>query len=383
MTAGQEAARGELLDVVRRLLRDTSPVSAAHLPYEDGSSFDRELWRLLGTGLGLAGVHVPPPQGGSGAGHAEVALVVRELGRVLARTPYLISAGVATSVLISLPGQLPARAADLAGALAAGEAVATLAGWEQGASADLTSTSVMAATSGTDVRLTGSKLAVPYASYCDAIMTFARDESGVLVLALADAGAPGVVITGQRSFDRTTPRGRVRFDHARGTVLAAGQDAVSAARLALNCGAIHTANDAVGGAQACLDLAVDYARHRYQFGRPIGSQQAIKHQCADVLVELELARCAADAATASLAAGSPAADSPASLAKALASQAYLSAADLCLHVHGGLGFTWEHDAHLFLRRARAASLDFGDIRFHRDRFLATSPATRPDWEGTR
>ena len=191
-----------------------------------------------------------------------------------------------------------------------------------------------------------------------------------------------------QSLDRTTPLYTVRFDGTPGTVVISGEGAERAARTALNFGAVHRANESVGSAQACLDAAVAYSLQRVQFDRPIGSQQAVKHLCAG------RARRAGTGPAArpmrrrpSSAATEPAPDGEvdalASLAKSLTSAMFLSAADTALHIHGGMGFTWEQDSHMFLRRARAASLDFGDVAFHRDRFLASSPLTRTTTKGAR
>jgi len=373
----------ELRDTVRRLLRERSPLSSAHATYDGTAGPDLDLFRRLAE-LGLTGLPVPEHLGGAGAGAIEVGVVVSELGRVLARTPYLSSVAIATSVLATLPEQAPAVTSTLA-SLAAGECIAAPALWEDAGGWDPAATSLhLAGITGTTGALTGTKIAVPFAADADVLLTFARDAQGDLHLMLVDRSAVGPVST--LSLDRTTPLYTVRFDGTPGTVVVSGERAERAARAALNFGAVHRANESVGSAQACLDAAVAYSLTRVQFDRPIGAQQAVKHLCADVLVDLELARSAADAATTELAAPAPdasAADALASLAKSLASEMFLIAADTALHVHGGMGFTWEQDSHLFLRRARAASLDFGDVAFHRDRFLASSPLTRTVTKGAR
>lgn len=375
-------ALGELRDTVRRLLRERSPLSSAHAAYDGDAGPDLDLWRRLAE-LGLTGLPVPEHLGGAGAGAVEVGVVVSELGRVLARTPYLSSVATATSVLATLPHDAPAVTGTLE-RLAAGECIAAPALWENAGGWDPRTTSLrLADIAGTAGRLTGTKIAVPFAAAADVLLTFARDVRGDLHLMLVDRSV--VTPTPTQSLDRTTQLYTVRFDGTPGIMLISGEGAERAARAALNFGAVHRANESVGSAQACLDAAVAYSLRRVQFDRPIGSQQAVKHLCADVLVELELARSAADAATAELTAWGSAPDAAvdalASLAKSLASAMFLSAADTALHVHGGMGFAWEQDSHLFLRRARAASLDFGDVAFHRDRFLASSPLTQDCHEG--
>jgi alkylation response protein AidB-like acyl-CoA dehydrogenase len=374
----------ELRDAVRRLLRERSPLSSAHAAYDAGAGLDRDLWRRLGE-LGLTGLAVPEQLGGAGAGAVEVGVVVSELGRVLARTPYLSSAAVVTSVLATVPAGAPA-VTDTLRRLAAGDWIAAPALWEKAASWEPGVTSLrLSGVAGSAGRLAGTKIAVPFAADADVLLTFARDAAGDLHLLIVDRSA--VAPAYAQSLDRTTPLYTVSFDGTPGTVVASGEGAERAARAALNFGAVHRANESVGSAQACLDASVAYSLQRVQFDRPIGSQQAVKHLCADVLVELELARGAADAATAELtdlgSAPDGAVDALASLAKSLASAMFLSAADTALHIHGGMGFTWEQDSHLFLRRARAASLDFGDVAFHRDRFLASSPLTSTAKEEAR
>jgi alkylation response protein AidB-like acyl-CoA dehydrogenase len=376
MSGGPADATEELRDTVRRLLRERSPLSSAHAAYDAGAGLDRDLWRRLAE-LGLTGLAVPEQLGGAGAGPVEVGVVVSELGRVLARVPYLSSVATVTSVLVTVAADAPAVQSTLR-RLAAGEWVGVPALWETAGSWDPRVTSLrLDDIEGTAGRLTGTKIAVPFAADADVLLAFARDTAGDLHLVIVDRSAVAPAST--QSLDRTSPLYTVSFAGTPGTVVASGEAAERAVRAALNFGAVHRANESVGSAQACLDAAVAYSLQRVQFDRPIGSQQAVKHLCADALVELELARGAADAATAELASRGSAPDGEvdalASLAKSLASEMFLSVADTALHVHGGMGFTWEQDSHLFLRRARAASLDFGDVAFHRDRFLACSPLT--------
>ena len=213
-------------------------------------------------------------------------------------------------------------------------------------------------------------------------MLFALDSVGDPVVAALEAGTAGVSCHSVASFDLTAPLANLDLEGAMGIELARGERARAAARTVMNWGALMRAVELRGSTRACLDSAVAYALVREQFGRVIGSQQAIKHLCANVLVEFELASAAIDEALAAVSIGHRV-DAAVSRAKVLASEASMYAADTALHVHGGMGFTWEHDSHLYLRRARSASADFGDSRFHRERFLVSSGLSRDQKQGEK
>jgi alkylation response protein AidB-like acyl-CoA dehydrogenase len=168
------------------------------------------------------------------------------------------------------------------------------------------------------------------------------------------------------------PVAEVSLEGAAGEVLATGEAAERAIEHALLCGTVLSAAEMLGGAQSCLDGAVAYAKQREQFGRVIGSFQAIKHLCAQMLVELELTRSAVMYAVWALATADPSLPRAASTAKALANESYQFLADAALHIHGGMGFTYEHDSHLYLRRAVTSAAGFGDTTAHRELFLAHS-----------
>jgi hypothetical protein len=342
MTPLSTEDRAELTDTVRRLLQKHAPLESARAPYDGGEAFDRDTWRRLADELGVVALQAAEESGGQGCSLTEVAAVATELGAVLARTPYVWSSGVVVSALTYL-GET-----TVSEQLAGGRIASYASGFT--ATAD---------------RVSGAVPRVPWAGVADWLVVLA-DEGGTPVLLAVETA--GLVRTDRQSFDRTVPLADLSAEDVPALVLARGEAAAEAARFGEDCGAVVLAAELVGAAGTLLDRAVRYAKDRHQFGKPIGAQQAVKHQLADVAVELELARAAVTAALPHL---HPGADRTRAVAtaKALASDMALKAADTGLHVHGGMGFTWEQESHLFLRRARFASGAFGDPRRHRGAYL--------------
>ncbi|MEV7225537.1 acyl-CoA dehydrogenase family protein [Polymorphospora sp. NPDC051019] len=359
----QEAWR----DVVAAFLDDRAPLAKTRVRAERGDGPDTDLWRRMAD-LGLHGLHVPEHHGGQGFGVEELAIVQEEMGARLVGTPYVASTVLAATLLAALADAEPA-AADLLARVATGDLTGTVALWGPGTGWVDDGPGVRAAPAGAGtVTLTGTRTLVPYGADADLLLVTARHDDRPALVAVTGAAA-GLDRRTVKGLDLTTRYATVTFTGTHGVLLAEGE----AARAALDRLADHAyallAAEMVGGARACLENAVEYAGQRHQFGRPIGSFQAVKHLCADMLAELELARSAVLFAVWAVRTGDPRAASAASTAKALAGDAYLFIADAALHIHGGMGFTWEHDSHLYLRRARAASLLFGDAGHHRERFL--------------
>ncbi|WP_433205697.1 acyl-CoA dehydrogenase family protein [Dactylosporangium sp. CS-047395] len=318
---------------------------------EDG--FDAgELWRRMGS-LGLHGLHISEQYGGQGFGLEELAIVAEEMGARVLGSPYLASTGLTGTLLSCL-------SSDLLPWVASGERVATTALWEAGHGWADDAGGV------TGQPLNGTKVLVPFGPSADVVVVSCRLD-GELALAAVDAA--DVTWSPVTSLDLTARYATLELRDAPATVLATGTAAREALDRATAVMRTLLAAEMIGGARACLSAAVAYAKQRHQFGKPIGSFQAIKHLCADMLAELELARSATLFAVWAVQAGDPRAAMAVSAAKALAGEAYLFIADAALHVHGGMGFTWEHEAHLHLRRARSSSLLFGDARHHREQFL--------------
>jgi alkylation response protein AidB-like acyl-CoA dehydrogenase len=371
--SADEEVREDLRGAVRRAL-ERSDGPRPHLHGEPGTTepHDAKLWRALATDVGVAGLVVPEELGGSGAGLAELAVVAGELGRTLAPVPFLSTVGLATMSLLAY--REDAVAADLLGRIAEGDATATLAFCGDGGSWEVGSAQVRAEEEADGWRVTGSLAYVVDGASADVLLVPAGTGSGLGLFSI-EAGADGVRRSGGRVLDLTRPLASVRLDRASARLIGSAAGSPARLRSALDLVLVLLAVEQVGGAQRCLDEAVAYARQRVQFDRPIGSFQAIKHTLVDVLLRVEMARSAADSAVAVAEAWlrSPAGDSArklalsASLAKATCAEAYMHTAEETLHVFGGIGFTWEHDAHLHYRRAKAGELFLGTPDSHRNR----------------
>ncbi len=345
---------------VRGMLAQRSPVSRVLARVENGAPFDFELWRTLAGEMGLAGVAVPERFGGGGASLRESAVVLEELGRSVAPVPYLTSAIVATTAL------LRCGEADVLAKLAAGEWVAALAVPFSTApiSAGSLSAGPVGGVGGSVVadgdRLSGRVTSVADGLAADVLLVPASDS-----LYVVDATAEGVARTPVVSLDLTRPVADLSFEGAVGRRIADGAAAASALSSALTAGAALLASEQLGVAEWCLETTVDYVKGRHQFGRPVGSFQAVKHRLADLWVEVTQARAVARYAADRAARGDADLAVAASLAQAYCSPVAVKAAEECVQLHGGIGFTWEHPAHLFLKRAKSASLAYGTADQHR------------------
>jgi len=363
----------ELRKVVRAFFAATSPPAAVRRLMETPDGYDAGAWRRMAGELGLPALAIPEADGGMGFGLVELGLVFEEAGRALAGGPLLASAAMATgAVLASAAGGADGGdgdgeggagdgdgGRDLLAALARGDRIGTLAVAEDRGRWDRAGVATTAAGHPGGARLHGHKSWVLDGLTADLILVAAADG-----LYAVDGDAPGLTRTPIPTLDLTRKLARLVFDGAPARRVG-GWPAVEAG---LAWAAVALANEQVGGAQRCLEMAVAYAKERTQFGRPIGSFQAIKHKCADLLREIESAR--STAAYANWAATQPDHGEllvAASLAKAACSGAYLHAASECIQIHGALGFTWEHDAHLYFKRAKSSSLLFGDPTHHRTR----------------
>jgi alkylation response protein AidB-like acyl-CoA dehydrogenase len=334
------------------LLAQRSPVSTVLNQIERGQVMDQPLWRALTTEMGLAGMAVPERFGGGGASLRETAVVLEELGRGLAPVPFLSSAVVATTALLAC------SEADLLAKLAAGETIAVLA-LPFPAGPDWTST----------VSVENGRLTGPVTSVADGLAADVLLVPAAGGLYAVDATAEGVTRTPVVSFDLTRPLADLTFTGAQGRLLAgAGGAAVTAA---LTTGAALLASEQLGVAEWALQTTVEYVKIRHQFGRPIGSFQALKHRLADVWVDVTqaraVARYAADCAATGAGGAAPADDLAvaASLAQAFVGPVAVKATEEAVQLHGGIGFTWEHPVHLFLKRAKSSAIGYGTADRHR------------------
>jgi alkylation response protein AidB-like acyl-CoA dehydrogenase len=342
---------------------------------ETADGTDPDVWRQASAQLGLPGIAVPEEYGGAGFSFAEQAIVLEELGAALFTGPYLASAVLAATALLASDDTEAKK--DLLPGIAAGETVATLAFTEDGGSWDPASIRLAAAknaaakTTGNGWRLDGHKSFVLDGHAADLILVVAATGTdGELSLFAVAGTADGLTRRPLPTLDQTRKLARLEFDHTPARLVGEAGAARAVLDHTLDVAAIALAAEQLGGAQRALDMAVAYAKVRQQFGRPIGSFQAIKHRCADLLLEVESLRSAVGYAAAAVAAGSTEVPVLASLLKAYASEVYSRVAGENIQIHGGIGFTWEHDAHLYLKRAKASELFLGDAVYHRER-LAT------------
>jgi alkylation response protein AidB-like acyl-CoA dehydrogenase len=353
----------ELRNIVRGFLEAKSPESAVREQMETERGFDADVWSQMAEQLGLQSLIVPEEYGGQGFGFVELIVVLEEMGRFLLCAPFFSTAVLATNTLLQA-GDDAACAAHLPG-IAAGTTIATLALTEPNGRWDAEGIEATATASGDSWTIDGTKMFVIDGHVADLVLVAARTAAGVSLFAV-DGTAAGLTRTALPTMDQTRKQAKLEFSGTPATLVGTdgtGWDVISNV---LDLAAVALAAEQVGGAQACLDMAVEYAKVRVQFGRPIGSFQAIKHKCADMLLEVESAKSAAYYA--GWCAGEMNDELPAvaSLAKAYCSEAYFHAAAENIQIHGGIGFTWEHPAHLYFKRAKSSELLFGDPTYHRE-----------------
>jgi alkylation response protein AidB-like acyl-CoA dehydrogenase len=340
----------ELRSSVRTMLAERSPSSRVLARAEGDEPIDEQLWRILAVDMGLAGLAVPADRGGAGATWREVAVVLEELGRCLAPVPYLGSAVIATAAL------LQCEDADLLKSVASGSRVAALL---VPLAASPHDPLPLAVRSDGD-RLTGTVLGVADALPADLLLVPTLE--GLFVV---DGSASGVDRAPVTSLDLTRRLADVTLTDTPGRRIAGAVTADAAVRAALLAGAGLLASEQFGLAQYCLDSTVEYTKNRYQFARPVGGFQAIKHRLADLWVDVTQARAAARYAAAALADDDPDATVAVTVAKAYCSGVAVHAAEECIQLHGGIGFTWEHPAHLYLKRAKSSAIALGTPDRHR------------------
>jgi alkylation response protein AidB-like acyl-CoA dehydrogenase len=363
------AEQQELRESVHRFLAERSPLSRVRELMETADGTDPDVWRQASAQLGLPGIAIPVEYGGAGFSFAEQAIVLEELGAALFTGPYLASAVLAATALLASDDEEAKK--DLLPGLAAGETVATLAFTEDDGSWQSDSIRLAAATTADHGwRLVGHKSFVLDGHAADLILAVAATGPASLSLFAVNGTAPGLTRRALPTLDQTRKLARLEFSEVPARLVGERGAARAVLDHTLDVAAVALAAEQLGGAQRALDMAVEYAKVRQQFDRPIGSFQAIKHRCADLLVEVESLRSAVGYAAAAVAAGSTEVPVLASMLGAYASEVYSHVAGENIQIHGGIGFTWEHDAHLYLKRAKASELFLGDASYHRAR-LAT------------
>jgi alkylation response protein AidB-like acyl-CoA dehydrogenase len=324
---------------------------------EDG--FERGLWKEMAD-LGWTGLAIAEEHGGAGLGRVELGVLLEEMGRKVTPGPFFASAVLATTAVQELGAE--SQLAELLPGLASGDNIATLALFEEPRGWGWASPSTIATQAGDGWILNGRKRGVLDGHLADLLLVTASIGEGIGVF-VVDPTGDGVEIEQESAMDPTRRQATVTMHGAHGSLLGDGDAAVGLKRT-LDLARVALAAEQVGGAQQCLEMSVEYAKTRHQFGRPIGSYQAIKHRCANMLMQVEHARSTAYYAA-------RVTDDPDELAIAgplsgsLSSDAYVWVAGENIQVHGGIGFTWEHDAHIYLKRAKASSLLLGSPRHQR------------------
>ncbi len=353
----------ELRKTVRAFLDAKSSEEAVREQMETEDGYDAAVWSQMAEQMGLQGLHIPEEFGGSGFGYVELGIVLEEMGRSLLCAPFFSSVVLAGNTLIE-SGDDAAKQKYLPG-IASGETIATLAYTEPSGKWDESGITATATKDGDAYKINGTKSFVLDGHTANLIIVAAKTDAGTSLFAV-EGDASGLTRTALSTMDQTRKQAKLEFADTPATLIGEDGKGWDTLTTVLDLAAISLAAEQVGGAQKVLEMAVDYAKVRVQFGRPIGSFQAIKHKCADMLLEVESAKSAAYYGMWCASEMNDELPSTASLAKAYCSEAYFHAAAENIQIHGGIGFTWEHPAHLYFKRAKSSELLFGDPTYHRE-----------------
>jgi alkylation response protein AidB-like acyl-CoA dehydrogenase len=355
-----------LREAVREFLAAKSPESAVRTAMEAGH--DPAVWDQMARQLRLPGLALPSDYGGDGFGLAALEVACEEMGAALLCSPFFGTVVLAAQALLASADK-DACARYLPG-IAAGQVIATLAVAEGDGSWDLGKVQAQAERTGHGQwALTGRKSFVIDGSIADLVLVIARDSAGLALFAV-DRGAPGLHAEPMTTLDPTRPLAALTLDKTPAALIGASGQGDALMSQVLDVACVALAAEQAGGARRCLEMSAGYARTRFQFGRAIGSFQAVKHKCADMLIRVELAE--ATTREAARLADEASAEFPVAAATAhiCSSQAYMFAAAENIQVHGGIGFTWEHPAHLYFRRAKSSELLFGGPAAYHERLLS-------------
>ena len=360
----------QLREAVRDFLSDKSPEAEVRRLMETEQGYDPAVWHQMAAQLGLQGLTIDEKFGGAGYGYVELLVVLEEMGRSLLCAPYFSTVALAANLLMTLGDG--AAMSDYLPGIADGSLTATVALAEASGRWDEPGITLAAAAgSAGGWTLAGEKTYVLDGHTAGLVLVTARTPGGVSVFAV-EPGAAGFAAAPLSVMDATRKQARLTFDATPARLIGTEGTAWPVIAKTLDLAVVALAAEQVGGAQQVLDTAVAHARERVQYGRPIGSFQAVKHKCADLLVEVESARSAACYAAWAAAEDSDELPAVASLAKSLCSETYFHAAAENIQIHGGIGFTWEHSAHLYFKRAKSSELLFGDPSYHRELFARRS-----------
>ncbi|MBI2890241.1 MAG: acyl-CoA/acyl-ACP dehydrogenase [Nitrospirae bacterium] len=357
-----------LQESARSCLAKEFPVTTTRKAAESLTGYPEELWKKMAD-LGWLGLALPESYGGLGLGFVDLAVVLEEMGRELTPGPFF-STVVLAGLTLADAGSAEQKKLWLP-RIASGGAKGTFAWVERSGEWDGGALVTAARRAGGKYVLNGTKYFVTYAHVADFILCLARTGKALTVF-LVDAKAPGVKVEPMAIMDSSRRVSKVEFRNvAVGPRDVVGKPGAGApiAEGVLSRACVAMAAEMAGGAQRVLEMSIEYAKARVQFGKPIGSYQAIKHKCSNMILEVESARSAAYYSAWANQEGSPDVVEVSSIAKAYASEAYRKVTGEAIQLHGGIGFTWEHPLHLYFRRAKFSELMFGDPAFHRERML--------------
>lgn len=365
MLVGWTEEQVQLGQATRALLGRISTEREVRRLMATADGFEPAGWSAL-TGLGLVSILIPEQSGGMGGSLTDLGVVLEEMGRRLVPGPYLSTAVLAVQALLAVD---PVQAEPYLKQIASGAEIATVAVTEgpgRWAEADIAARAIR---DHDGWRLSGTKTFVPDGASAGLILVVARDEDGLGLYAVPGE-APGVTRLGHPTMDQTRKQATIELAGARAQRLRTARPVWDVVADVIRAGMVAVAAEQVGGALEVLDLVLEHATSRRQFGQPIGGFQAIQHKCADMVVDIEAARSAAYYAERAMAEQAPEAVVAAELAKTYCSDMYRRVTDAAVQIFGGIGMTWEHPIHLYLKRARSSEILFGTPAQHRE-VLAT------------
>ncbi len=363
MNFGFSEEQEELRRMVRRFLEEKSPETEVRRLMATEEGYDPAVWAQMAGELALQGLGIPESYGGQGFGPVELYVVFEEMGAALYCGPYFSSVALAANALLQV-GTEADKQAYLPG-IASGETIATLALTDDAGQWELASTSSSARLVEGTWRVSGVRNYVTDGAVANLILVPAMSPGGLSLFAVA-GDAEGLSKESLPTMDQTRKQARLVLEDVPGALIGAEGAALAGLVTTTQIAAAALAAEQVGGAQRVLDNAVEYAKTRIQFGRAIGSFQAIKHKCADMLLDVESAKSAAYYAAWAAQELNEELPIAASLAKSFCSEAYFHCAAENIQIHGGIGFTWEHHAHLYFKRAKSSELFLGDPAYHRE-----------------
>ena len=357
-----------LRDAAKRFLADNCPTTFVRKCMADETAHDKEFWRKL-VDLGWPGLLIPEQYGGQGGSFLDMTVVIEEAGKALVPGPFFTAALLAAPLVIE--GGSEALKKDLLPRMARGEFIGTLALAEASGRYDADGIQMKARKTAKGYTLSGEKFFVPDAHVANGMAVAARTGKGQrgITIFLLPPDAPGVTVTQLKTVDMTRRLCHVQFKNVKvdaKSTLGGVNKGWPILRKVLDTATAALAAEMVGTAQKALDMSVDYAKTRVQFGKPIGSFQAVKHKCVDMMVAVENARSLTYYACWTVDERRPEAATAVPMAKAYASDMAKNVTSEAIQVHGGIGFTWEHDMHLYHRRALAGEANFGNAPIHRE-----------------